>query len=199
MTESRTESKKRARAEKEQALAARQLALPDKRYGVIVADPAWAFQTYSDKGKDRSAENHYACQSVQAICALPVSTIAAKDCVLFLWTTAPFLEQALTVVVAWGFKYKSNVVWAKIGNAATGFWTRGPHEHLLIATRGAIPAPAPGTQWDSLLEAPKGRHSVKLTRALEMIESYFPNLPKIELHRRGPARQGWDSWGLEAE
>jgi N6-adenosine-specific RNA methylase IME4 len=195
----RTQLKQAKRAAKEAALAAKQLALPDKRYGVILADPGWSFKTYSDKGKDRSAENHYACESLQEICALQVRDIAARDCVLFLWTTAPFLEQAFTVIRAWGFSYKSNFVWVKAGNAATGYWNRGRHEHLLVATRGRLPAPAPGTQWPSVIEAPKGAHSVKPVEALKMIEHYFPNLPKIELHCRGPARAGWHAWGAEAE
>ncbi len=98
----------------------------------------------------------------------------------------------------WGFTYKSHYAWVKIGNAATGYWSRGKHELLLIGTHGDIPAPAPGTQWESVIEAKKGAHSVKPEAALEMIENYYPNLPKIELHRRGPARTGWDAWGNEA-
>jgi N6-adenosine-specific RNA methylase IME4 len=196
-TPGKTRLKQARRAANEAALASRILALPEKRYGAIVADPGWSFETYSDKGKDRSAENHYACQSLQDICALPVRDIAARDCVLFLWTTAPFLEHAFTVIRAWGFSYKSNFVWVKQGNAATGYWSRGRHEHLLVATRGNIPAPAPGTQSGSVIEAPKGAHSVKPVEALIMIESYFPSLPKIELHCRGAARPGWDAWGAE--
>jgi N6-adenosine-specific RNA methylase IME4 len=126
-----------------------------------------------------------------------VSSIAAKDCVLFLWVTVPFLEHAFAVMKAWGFTYKSSYVWVKIGNPATGYWNKGAHELLLIGTRGHVPAPAPGTQWSSVIEAEKGAHSVKPGKALEMIESYYPNLPKIELHRRGLARAGWDAWRNE--
>jgi N6-adenosine-specific RNA methylase IME4 len=67
-----------------------------------------------------------------------------------------------------------------------------------IGRCGKIPCPAPGTQSDSLIEAPVGKHSEKPERFLEMIEAYYPNLPKIELNRRGPARDGWDAWGDEA-
>jgi N6-adenosine-specific RNA methylase IME4 len=79
-----------------------------------------------------------------------------------------------------------------------GWWNRNKHEILLIGTRGHVPAPAPGTQRASVIEAATRAHSVKPEAALEMIESYFPNLPKIELHRRGPAWPGWDAWGDEA-
>ena len=99
---------------------------------------------------------------------------------------------------AWGFAYKSQFVWAK-DRIGLGFWNRNKHEILLIGTRGHIPAPAPGTQWPSVIEAPVGRHSVKPEAALEMVEHYFPTLPKIELHRRGLARAGWDAWGAEIE
>lgn len=67
----------------------------------------------------------------------------------------------------------------------------------MVGTRGNIPAPAPGTQWRSVIEAPRGRHSEKPEKAYELIESYFPNLPKIELNAR-KARPGWDAWGFEA-
>jgi N6-adenosine-specific RNA methylase IME4 len=193
----RTLAKAARRAAKESALAAKILALPNKRYGVIVADPPWRFEPYSrETGMDRAADNHYPTQGLEAIKALDVASIAARDCVLFLWTTAPMLEQAFEVIKAWGFTYKSNLVWVK-DRQATGYWARGQHEHLLIATRGSIPAPAPGTQASSIITAAKRGHSVKPDEALAIIEGYFPNVPKIELHRRGPARLGWDAWGDE--
>jgi N6-adenosine-specific RNA methylase IME4 len=78
-----------------------------------------------------------------------------------------------------------------------GYWFRSNHELLLVGTRGNIPAPAPGMQWRSVIDAPVGAHSAKPEVVLEMIEEYFPTLPKIELNRRGPARPGWDAWGNE--
>jgi N6-adenosine-specific RNA methylase IME4 len=108
------------------------------------------------------------------------------------------LPQALEVMAAWGFAYKSSFAWAK-NRMGTGFWNRNKHELLLIGTRGHVPAPAMGTQAASLIEAPVGRHSEKPAVFYEIIERYFPTLPKIELHARGlVARPGWDAWGLEA-
>jgi N6-adenosine-specific RNA methylase IME4 len=101
-------------------------------------------------------------------------------------------------MAAWGFDYKSNFCWGKYTDG-TGYWNREKHELLLIGTRGKVPCPAPGTQWSSLLLAPRGEHSAKPEAFLKMIEQYFPTLPKIELNRRGPARPGWDSWGNETE
>jgi N6-adenosine-specific RNA methylase IME4 len=107
-----TQIKQAKRAAKEAALAAKQLALPDRRYGVIVADPPWRWEPYSrETGMDRAAENHYPTSGVEEIAALAVLNIPADDCVLFLWATVPCLEYALMVMKAWGFIYKSQAVW----------------------------------------------------------------------------------------
>jgi N6-adenosine-specific RNA methylase IME4 len=80
----------------------------------------------------------------------------------------------------------------------TGFWFRNAHELLLVGTRGDLPAPAPGTQYASVIEAAVGEHSAKPAAFAEMIEEMFPSLPAVELFARGP-RLGWDVWGNEAE
>ena len=190
---------KEARDAREAALGARQIALPQKKYGVILADPEWHFELYGgDSGMLLHPANHYPTSDLETIKARDVPSIAATDCVLFLWATAPMMPQAIEVMLAWGFQFKSQFTWVK-DKAGTGYWCRNRHELLLIGTRGNIPAPAPGTQWDSVIEAPVGAHSVKPEKSLEMIEAYFPTLPKIELNRRGPPRAGWDGWGNEAE
>jgi N6-adenosine-specific RNA methylase IME4 len=195
----RLAEKKARRARLEAELGARQRALPEKRYGIILADPPWRFEPYSRvTGMDRAAENHYPTSPLAEIKALDVKSIAAADCVLFLWATAPMLPQALEVMEAWSFAYKTCAVWSK-DRIGTGYWFRNKHEILLVGTRGHVPAPAMGTQWPSLVEAPVGRHSEKPSVFCEIIEIYFPTLPKIELHARGSvARTGWDVWGLEA-
>jgi N6-adenosine-specific RNA methylase IME4 len=193
-----TAQKKVKRAAKEVALGAKQKALPAKKYGVIYADPAWRFEPRSrESGMDRAPENHYPTMTTDDIRALPVRDIAATDCALFLWATAPMLVHAISVMEAWGFDYKSNVVWLKDGPAGTGYWFRNKHELLLLGTRGNPPAPAQGLQWRSLIEAEPGEHSAKPPEFAVMIEEYFPTLPKIELNAR-KARPGWDVWGNEA-
>jgi N6-adenosine-specific RNA methylase IME4/ParB-like chromosome segregation protein Spo0J len=187
--------KQAARAERESELATKQLTLPATRFGVVYADPPWRFEVYSrDTGLDRDASNHYPVMTREKIRALDVASFAAPDCVLFLWATAPMLEQALETLKAWGFAYKTHFVWAK-DRAGTGYWARNKHELLLVGTRGSIPAPAPGTQLESLIEAPVGEHSAKPEAFAEMIERLFPTLPKIELFARGEARPGWDAGG----
>jgi N6-adenosine-specific RNA methylase IME4 len=195
----RLTEKRERRARLEAELGAKQRALPGKRYGVILADPPWRFEPYSRiTGMDRAAENHYPTSALDDIKALDVRSIAAPDCVLFLWATAPMLPQAIEVMAAWGFAYKTCVAWGK-DRIGTGYWFRNKHELLLLGTRGHVPAPAPGTQWPSLIEAPVGRHSEKPAVFFKVIESYFPTLPKIELHARGEApRLHWDHWGPEA-
>ncbi len=106
------------------------------------------------------------------------------------------LPQALEVMAARGFDYKSHVIWRK-DKRGTGYWFTNWHELLLVGTRGDIPAPAEGDQWASVIEAPRGRHSEKPEIFYRLIEAYFPSLPKIELNAR-TRREGWDRWGLEA-
>lgn len=193
--ETNPEAKVQRRAEREAELGARQVALPKKRYGVIYADPPWRFEPYSrDTGMDRAPENHYPTMTLDDIKRLRVP--GADDCVLFLWATAPMMPEALDVMVQWGFTYKSHIIWVK-DRIGTGYWTRNKHELLLIGVRGDIPAPAPGQQYASVIEAPRGKHSAKPFCFREMIEDMFPNLPRVELFAR-ERFSGWDSWGNES-
>jgi len=192
-----------ARQKREAEWAGRVLALPDRRYGILFADPGWRYEPWSRQtGMDRAADNHYFCPPLDEIMRLDVQSISAKDAVLFLCATAPMLPDALTVMTAWGFAYKTHAIWVKQrpGNGrGTGYWFTGEHELLLVGTRGKVVPPAMGTQARSVFTAPVGRHSEKPEVFYEMIERHWPNTPKIELNRRGPPRPGWDAWGFEAE
>jgi N6-adenosine-specific RNA methylase IME4 len=177
-------TKAERRAEREAELAAKQTALPSQRYGVIVADPEWRFEPYSrETGMDRAADNHYPTSITEMIAERDVPSIAADDCVLFLWATVPMLRDALRVMETWGFEYKSHAIWDKI-HIGTGYWFRNRHELLLVGTKGNIPAPAMGDQFASVMTIARKEHSAKPEQFLELIEQYFPNLPKIELNRR---------------
>jgi N6-adenosine-specific RNA methylase IME4 len=189
--------KQAARETRESQLAAKQLALPAKRFGVIYADPPWRFEPWSrETGMDRAADNHYPTMTLEEIADLDIASIAADDCVLFLWATGAMDPRAHEVMRAWGFDYRSQFVWVK-DRAGTGYWNRNQHELLLIGVRGDIPAPAPGTQFASVIAAAVGEHSEKPTCFHELIEAYFPTVPKIELNAR-KARKGWARWGFEA-
>jgi N6-adenosine-specific RNA methylase IME4 len=195
----KTAEKKARRAERERELAGKIKALPNRKYGVILADPEWRFEPYSrETGMDRAADNHYPTSPIEVIAQRPVASIAAKDCVLFLWATAPMLLHALYVMQSWGFTYKTNAVLIK-ARIGTGYWFRNRHELLLVGTHGNPVAPAPGTQFSSVFGPYSFRHSEKPGEVLQMIEDHYPNTPKIELNRRGPAREGWDAWGNETD
>jgi N6-adenosine-specific RNA methylase IME4 len=190
--------KKHRRAEREGALATAthqaSERLGAKLYSVLYADPPWRFKPYSDAtGMDRAADNHYPTMTIDKLFEMKVP--AADDCVLFLWATVPMLPEALTLMQRWGFTYKSHFIWRK-DKAGTGYWNRNQHELLLVGTRGNIPAPAPGDQYSSVIEALRDGHSSKPPAFAEMIDEMFPTSEGLELFARGP-RLGWDVWGNE--
>ena len=189
--------KKAKRQARERELAGKVLALPTKKYGVILADPEWKFEFYNQEtGADASAENHFSVSELEAIKQRDVASIAADDSALFLWATVPMLPQALEVMAAWGFKYVSNIAWDKV-RPGQGYWVRNQHELLLIGRRGKIPAPAQGEQPASVIRELKRKHSQKPEASYRMIEKMFPTLPRVELNARS-RRRGWDAWGFEA-
>ena len=197
----KVEATKEHREIREAELGAKQIALPDQNFGVIYADPAWRFMVRSEACMLRSADNHYPTMTLEEIKAYGVQYIAAKDSVLFLWATAPMLPQALEVMAAWGFEYKTHFVWLK-DRTGTGYWNLNQHELLLVGTKGGIPCPAAGTQYPSVIEPepdPHRRHSEKPDEFRKMIEDYFPTLPKHECFYRGKEPPpGWDVSGNEA-
>jgi N6-adenosine-specific RNA methylase IME4 len=190
---------RREQRDREQAavieLVARQLG--HRLYNVLYVDPPWRFEPYSRlTGMDRAADNHYATLDLAAIKALRVP--AAKNCALLLWATSPMLLQALEVMTAWGFAYRSKCVWVK-PSIGTGYWWRNQHETLLLGIKGRIPAPAPGQRFPSVICARRGRHSEKPAVFAEMIERMFPDTSKLEMFARGLPREGWEGWGIEAQ
>lgn len=175
----------------------------DRTWPVLYADPAWEHERWSDLGREKSPDNHYPTMPLEEIAALPVPRLAARHAALFLWATVPHLASALEVLRGWGFDYRSHVVWLKTNadgtpHRGTGHWFIGTHELLLLGIRGDMPAPVPGTQAESAIAAPAGRHSEKPERFRRMIEDYFPGVARLELFRRGAAPPGWDVWGNEA-
>lgn len=159
-------------------------------YGVILADPPWRFSTYSEAGKGRSAEAWYECLSLEDICALPVENLAAKDCVLFLWTTDPFLQLSFRVIESWGFTYKTvGFYWVKTPASwfGTGYWTRANPEPCLLATRGS--PHRLNSDVRKLIAAPRREHSRKPDEIYDRIQRLCPG-PYMELF----ARQRWPNW-----
>jgi N6-adenosine-specific RNA methylase IME4 len=195
-----TADKKKRRQTREAELGAKQRSLPERKFGVILTDDEWEHEPWSDAGLGKAAANHYPVSSLEDLKARDVGGLAAADCVYFMWSTVPHLAQAIELMAHRGFTYKTNCIWKKLypgGSHGMGYWFWIDHEILLVGTRGNVPAPAPGTQWRSVIEAPVGEHSEKPAIFHEMIEEYFPSLPKIELNARR-RRDGWECWGFEA-
>jgi N6-adenosine-specific RNA methylase IME4 len=175
------------------------LALPAKRYGAILIDPQWADETWGE-GPDVHAVHHRRVASTAEIAAIPVGDIAARDCVVFLWTTQATLPGALMLMSGWGFAYRSHFVWKKIypdSRAGPDDLSCSVHELLLVGTRGTIPAPAPRTRCLSVFSGPVRMHSIKPDEQYKLIEAYYPDLLKIEINARR-ARPGWDCWDAKA-
>jgi N6-adenosine-specific RNA methylase IME4 len=148
-------------------------------------------------GGNRSIENHYPTMTLEEICALPVADLATDDAILYLWATAPMLAECMKVMPAWGFTYRTSFVWVK-DKIGMGYYARNRHEFLLVARRGDMPPPAEEVRVSSVVEAPRGAHSAKPLIFYELIERFYPTLPRIELFARGPARPGWAAWGNQA-
>lgn len=150
-----------------------------------------------------AAEHHYPCMTLEELCSLPVTDIAAKDCILFMWATFPQIPTALSLIRAWGFRYKTVAfIWLKKNRKADswfygmGFWTRGNAEICLLATRGN-----PHRQSASVHQfiiSPVEKHSKKPDEVRDKILTLAGDLPRIELFAR-QATPGWDVWGNEVE
>jgi N6-adenosine-specific RNA methylase IME4/ParB-like chromosome segregation protein Spo0J len=167
-----------------------------QRFPIIYADPPWRYENPPMGDTNRSIENHYPTMSLEEICALPVADLATDDAMLYLWATAPKLAECMKVVEAWGFEYRTCMVWDKevIG---MGYYARGQHELLLVCRRGDIPTPLAGKQPSSVFREKRGEHSAKPIFYYEMIEEAYPQLPKMELFSRSP-RDGWSAWGNQS-
>lgn len=167
-----------------------------QRYPIIYADPPWRYENPPMGGTNRSIENHYPTMTLEEICAMPVADLATDDAMLYLWATAPKLAECMEVITAWGFEYRTNIVWDK-EHIGMGYHARNQHEILLIAKRGNIPPPQAGKQPASVHREKRTEHSAKPEFYYEMIEAAYPQLPKIELFCRNP-RAGWAVWGNQA-
>jgi N6-adenosine-specific RNA methylase IME4 len=192
----KAEARRTERIAKIGAISAASSQLPQgRRYPIIYADPPWQYE-HPPFSESRKIENHYPTMKFEAICALPVAQLATDDALLFIWPPPPILERCLEVIRAWGFEYRTGLVWAK-DKIGMGMYLRQQHEHLFIGRRGDIPLPAPDARPPSVIHAARREHSRKPDEAYELIERMYPELPKIELFARS-AREGWAAWGNQA-
>ena len=174
---------------------------PNKKYNIIYADPAWKFQTYSEKGKKKNAENHYVCMNIDDICELPIKNICENNCILFMWAIDSMLPEAFRVIEKWGFTYKTvGFTWAKLNKKSKGFftglgyWTRGNPEMCLLATKGKPKRISKSVP--QLITDKRREHSRKPDSIRDHIVNLCGDLPRIELFARQKV-EGWDCWGNE--
>ena len=166
-----------------------------ERYPVLYVDPPWRYEHIETES--RAIENHYPTMSLDEIKAMSVDSIAYEDCVLFMWATSPKLAEAMEVLQAWGFSYRTCAVWDK-QKIGMGYYFRQQHELLLVAVRGTPPTPAPADRPSSVFSFERQQHSAKPVEVYQMIEAMYPKLPKLEMFCRSP-REGWGVWGNQAK
>jgi len=172
-----------------------------EKYAVLYADPPWKYTSgeqhhVSEDAVSSTQPLPYPSMPLADICAMPQAKLAATDCVLFLWCTSPTLEEAFSVLNAWGFSYKASMIWDKVAHNV-GHYVSVRHELLLIATKGQPPK-VPKLV-DSVYVEERGEHSRKPTYFRELIAELYPEGKRLELFCRGAAADGWDGWGNEAE
>lgn len=175
-----------------------------RRYGTILADPPWQFQNRTGKmAPEHKRLSRYSTMTLDDIKALPVTNLAAEVCHLYLWVPNALLPEGLAVMLAWGFHYKSNIVWHKVrkdggpDGRGVGFYFRNVTELVLFGVRGknARTLP-PGRRQVNIIKSIKREHSRKPDETYDLIEACSPG-PFLELFARG-GRDGWDAWGDQA-
>jgi N6-adenosine-specific RNA methylase IME4 len=177
----------------------------ERRFSTILADPPWRFQNKTGKvAPEHRRLSRYETMTLPEIERLPVARLAAETAHLYLWVPNALLPEGLAVMKAWGFAYKSNIVWHKVrkdggsDGRGVGFYFRNVTEIVLFGTRGKNARTlAPGRRQVNLLATRKREHSRKPDEQYEVIESCSPG-PFLELFARG-AREGWACWGNQAD
>jgi N6-adenosine-specific RNA methylase IME4 len=173
---------------------------PNKKYQIIYADPPWEY----DSGRCLTPESllsgdnqtPYSYLSIKDICSLPVSNLADKNCLLFMWTTSPKLNLAFQVFVAWGFEYSTVAfVWDKM-LTNPGYYTLSSVEMCLVGRKGSIPKPRGRRNVCQFYQEKRTEHSKKPNEIRNLITAMFPTQSKIELFARQKT-EGWDVWGNE--
>jgi N6-adenosine-specific RNA methylase IME4 len=158
-------------------------------YRVIVVDAPWSYDLLAALHRDPTP---YPTMTLDEIKALPITSMAHQDCVLWLWTTNAHLPDAFDALSAWGFTYRTTLSWAK-PRLGIGNWLRGQTEHCLLATRGK-PSITLKNQ-STLLTAPQGKHSEKPSEFYDLVESLCPAPRYVSLFHGAEARPNWDAHG----
>lgn len=172
-------------------------------FGTILADPPWRFMNRTGKmAPEHTRLNRYPTLELDEIKSIPVGNVAADQSHLYLWVPNALLREGLEVLSAWGFTYKSNIVWYKIrkdggpDGRGVGFYFRNVTELVLFGVRGRLRTLPPGRSQVNIVASRKREHSRKPDELYEIIEQCSP-APRLELFARG-TRAGWEAWGNQA-
>jgi len=173
-------------------------------FGTLYCDPPWRFQNRTGKMAPEHRRLHrYRTLTLGEIAALPVAKHARNPSHLYLWVPNALLEEGLQVMRAWGFTYKTNIVWFKIrkdggpDGRGVGFYFRNVTELLLFGVKGTMRTLKPGRTQVNLLAARKREHSRKPAQMYDIIQACSPG-PYLELFAREPI-EGWTTWGDELD
>ncbi|MER2263520.1 MT-A70 family methyltransferase [Methylobacterium oxalidis] len=174
--------------------------LPPLSFDMIMADPPWSFDNWSEGGNAKNAKAQYACMPLAEIAVLPVGHLARGDAWLWLWATYPMLPQAVQIMSAWGFAYVTGGSWVKRGTSGklamgTGYVLRSCSEIFLLGKFGSPRICSRAIR--NVIEAPRREHSRKPDEAYAMAETLFGPGRRADLFSR-ESRPGWQSWGNEA-
>ncbi|MBY0515043.1 MAG: hypothetical protein K2P78_14215 [Gemmataceae bacterium] len=173
-------------------------------FGTILADPPWQFSNRTGKmAPEHRRLRRYATMTLAEIMAIPVNKIAADKSHLYLWVPNALLMEGMQALAAWGFEYKTNIVWHKIrkdggpDGRGVGFYFRNTTELVLFGVRGGLRTRAAGRSQVNFIKSQKQEHSRKPDELYRIIEACSPG-PYLELFARG-TRDGWKQWGDQAE
>lgn len=177
----------------------------DQKFRTVLADPPWQFQNRTGKmAPEHKRLNRYSTMTLDDILALPVADVLEDAAHLYLWVPNALLPEGLKVLEAWGFQYKSNLVWHKIrkdggpDGRGVGFYFRNVTELILFGVKGKKARTlAPGRSQVNFLATQKREHSRKPDELYPLIEACSPG-PFLEMFARG-SRQGWTTWGNQAD
>lgn len=172
-------------------------------FRTVLADPPWRFANRTGKvAPEHRRLDRYDTMTIDDICALPVPAVVADSAHLYLWVPNALLPEGLRVMEAWGFRYVSNLVWAKRrkdggpDGRGVGFYFRNVTEPILFGVRGSLRTLPPGRRQVNMIETRKREHSRKPDEQYDLIQSCSPG-PYLELFARYP-QPGWSTWGAEA-
>lgn len=177
----------------------------EKTFATILADPPWRFQNRTGKmAPEHRRLSRYETMTLDEIASLPVADLAAARAHLYLWVPNALLAEGLRVLTAWGFTYKTNLVWHKVrkdggpDGRGVGFYFRNVTELILFGIRGKdVRTLPPGRRQVNLIKTRKREHSRKPDELYDIVEACSPG-PYLELFARG-TRSGWKAWGDQSE